>query len=118
MKRQIAPLSCEVADGQLVVRIGVETLALAVAAGSAFHQERDGEHIRNFAITDPLQFAKDIANELQREDEDGSSPLTDVIDQAAQSAIDEGSLAIKYEQQIRFYEHAECETWWPKSCTK
>ena len=92
------PLSVKVEDGQLVIRIGVDTLAFAIANGDAFHDEE----VRPFAIIDNTRFAKDIVIAMEAEEEDGSSPLTEFIEEAAQAAIDDGSEAVDYEQRVRF----------------
>ncbi len=108
-----SPLSVSVDDGELVIRIGVNTLAGAVAGGNDFHayeEDVDG-YFRQFAIIDAEGFARDVAREFQREDEAGASPLSNAIDSMAMAAIDDGSENIKYGKAIRFGEKSPLEKW-------
>jgi hypothetical protein len=112
MKPQ-TPLSVVVQNGELVIRIGVNSLVCATAYGDASHQFDDeaGEYIRNFAITDACQFAKDVALQMQREEEDGSTPLSDLLDKMAQAAIDDGSLGVEFNQRVLYGERLLSEKW-------
>lgn len=107
------PLSVSVKDGELVVRIGVDALATALAYSDWANQYDEGDdvYIRNVAIVDASQFAKDVGLAMQNEKEDGSSPLTNFFDSAMQSAIDDGSLACEYGKKIRWGERAANEPW-------
>lgn len=108
-----APLSVSVQDGELVIRIGVDALAMAFAYSDWANQydEGDDAYIRNVAITDTIRFAKDVALAMQHEEENGSSPLTDLLDSATQAAVEDGSIACEYGKKIRYGERAANETW-------
>lgn len=108
------PLNVTVDSGRLVIEIGVQALAYAVAAApwAAPFDEAADDYIRRFAITDPSQFAAEVRLAMLAEGDDGSTLVTDLIDRAAEAAIssgcegiDEASHAIKYGQ------FAPCETW-------
>lgn len=82
------PLRCEVAHGRLAIVIGVNTLAFA-------DKERMDETM-GIRVSDPVGFARDVAAELRKEREDGSTILTDLLDLAMERAKDNGSTAIEY----------------------
>jgi hypothetical protein len=88
------PLSVAVEGEQLVVRIGIDTLAHSAGHCPQFYDYRtsrpDGPYK---TIIDPEQLAKDVHRELLREEEDGSSPLSDLLDQAIVAAFYDGSAA-------------------------
>lgn len=99
MKREDIPLRVHVRFGVLTIEIGVDTLAHAcLRSDYAYELLEDRDLIDNrrpdarFAITDPARFAVDVKRELIAElGEDGSSLLTNVIDAACRSAIEQGS---------------------------
>lgn len=81
------PLRVEVRSGLLAIHIGVDTLAFA-------DKERLG-----YDITEPNGFAKEVQAELEREREDGSTILTDLLDDAMQKAKDNGSQFMKLPEE-------------------
>jgi hypothetical protein len=107
------PLSVQVHQGQLVVAIGVQTLAHAVTysdwANPYDHQKLD--YIRTFAITDVQAFADDVMHMMLREREDGSTPLSDFLDKMTEAAVEDGSIACEYEQSIQHGQAGPQETW-------
>jgi hypothetical protein len=108
------PLTVAVADGALMITIGVETLAHATAFAdwSNPYDEQKGDYIRTFAIVDPLQFAKDIRAAMLSEREDGSSLLTDFLDKSSKAAIEDGSTGLDdKDHEIKHGEFADAETW-------
>lgn len=90
MKKQ--PLKCSVEGDELVVRIGLDTLSFAAGHLSAVDSDNP-----KIIVSNAEKFAHDVANEMHREREDGSSPLTDLIDNACLEAFDQGSLGISEE---------------------
>lgn len=90
-----SPLGCEIEGEQLVIRIGVSTLAWA-------SKKRNGGVVPdNYRMVDKLQWAKDVANEIMHEDEVGNTMLCDMLDEAMQSAMDDGSTGLGYPQTKR-----------------
>lgn len=110
-----APLKVKIERGALVVRIGVETLAHAVTCSDWAnpYDEATGDYIRTFAIVDARQFAADVAHEMMREREDGSTPLSDFLDKMSQGAVDDGSLGLHedFNHRIKHGEKSPLETW-------
>lgn len=107
------PLHVAVVKGVLTIQIGVEALAHAVtyADWANPYDEVRYDYIRTFAIADPKAFAKDVVNAMEREREDGSTPLTDFIDTMTEAALDDGSMACEYEQIIPHGTNSPLETW-------
>ena len=85
------PLFVGVEDGQLVIRIGVDTLAYAFEVGEENNPYDDEamDFVRSWKVTDKLKFAKGVANHLCDEEEDGSTPLTDILDKAYIGAVED-----------------------------
>lgn len=109
-----APLAVAIEDGALVIRIGIQTLAHAVTYSDWAHQYDDEacDYFRDFAISDAHQFAVDVGNMMQREEEDGSSLLTNFIDKASLDAVGDGSLGIHEDKQrIKHGEKSTLEAW-------
>lgn len=107
-------LTASIEDGQVLVAIGVQTLAHAVAYADWANpfDEASDDYIRTFAIADAGQFAKDVVSAMLAEREDGSTPLSDFLDKMSQAAIEDGSLGLhEDEHRIKHGETAPCETW-------
>ncbi len=107
------PLTVSIVDGQLVIAIGVNTLAHAVsyADWANPYDEKTHDYVRGFAIVDAEAFAKDVLAAMLDEREDGSSPLSDFLDKMTEAAVDDGSIAIECDQHIEHGKTAESEKW-------
>lgn len=81
-------LEVEVVDGRLVISIGVDLLLHAVAHG-ADDWEDDWE------VTDPDAFALAIVDELESEEEDGTTLLHRAFDRAAMRAVEAGAEGVR-----------------------
>lgn len=101
MKKSDQPLDVNIEDDQLVIRIGIDTLAFAFEESSSNNPYSDhlNDFIRMCTVTDARQFAKDVQYELTREEEDGSSILTNLLDKACDEAANQGSIALDYEDK-------------------
>ena len=108
------PLSVKVANGKLVIEIGVDVLAHAVTYSEWANKWEDaaGDYFREFAITDAVEFAGEVEHAMLREKEDGSTPLSDFIDAMTEAAVEDGSMACEYEQHIKHGETAASEQSW------
>ena len=73
-----APLTAEVIDDQLVIRLGINRL-------------RETEDIPPLIFDDKQQWAKDILNELIGDRPDGNSLFINALARAMQLALEEGS---------------------------
>jgi hypothetical protein len=96
------PLSVKVDRGQLVIRIGINTLAFCAERCPRFYDhekhDADGSYVR---VTDKAELAKDIARALQHEQEDGTTPLHILLDDAIEYAYGDGSLGFQEEPSRR-----------------
>ena len=77
-------LAVDVKDGKLIISIGISALAFAIKNGANFVNE-------TFDITDEEGFAKDIADALEADDGAGDTPVHALLDQAAMTAVENGS---------------------------
>lgn len=96
MGRDGMPLRAEVESDCLRIAIGVGTLVFAFENGEANNPFDDAtnNYIRQVRIGDQTQFAKDVCHEMNREGEDGSTPLTRFLDSMMDEAVEQGSLGI------------------------
>lgn len=86
-------LICEVEGDELVIRIGVDTLLLATQHCPLLTDDETYKPL--FSITNADQLAADVARELNEEEEDGTTPLHRVLDQAMFDAMEKGSEAFE-----------------------
>jgi hypothetical protein len=108
------PLEVTIEKDALVIRIGAQTLAHAVTYSDWANQYEDesGDYLRDFAIVDAVQFAKDVQHAMLSEREDGSTPLSDFLDAMTKAAVEDGSIALcEDDHRIKHGETAPCETW-------
>lgn len=82
MKPSNRPLRIAVIGDELIISIGVSTLAYAL---------QNGPDTFGAQITDAKSFAKDIAHELGYAPNDGDSLLQCLISEAANRAVEGGS---------------------------
>jgi len=86
-----APLEAKIIDDKLVISIGYKTLAYAVT-------HRYDPEYRHYSIIDELGFVKDILRQLDKESEIGESPLTKLLDNCAEEAVNQGSQYVKHKK--------------------
>jgi hypothetical protein len=87
------PLKCEIEGDELVIRIGINTLKHAAEYCPKFYDYEKCFDPPFCRIIDANELAKDVRQELFREEEDGSSPIGDLLDECFNSAFEDGSLA-------------------------
>ena len=87
-------LTYEVVDDELVVRIGIDTLAFAADHNDLFNpfDEDSNKWFQRWKVIDNKGWAEDVAHELNREDEVGGSPLIYLIEKMFEKAMEDGSL--------------------------
>ena len=106
-----SPLNVEVKNGQLIISIGINVLADAADfEGRPPFWEYDytvGNLVQKWKIVDNLGWAQEIRHELLEEKEDGSSPLTDLLDKMSENALDAGSLSVWSPEFDGDYEDSE-----------
>lgn len=92
-----APLTVDIVNEELVIRIGIGTLAWAfehMVENNPWNDE-DRDFVQAWKVSDPLEFAKDVINALTYEEEDGSNPLNRMLDKVSSAVADNGSLSIE-----------------------
>ena len=84
------PLTIGVEDDQLVIRIGIDTLAYCfeVSDDNNPFVDDDNDFRRTFKVDDSREFARGVGYGLRDEREDGSSLLTDALDAACVYAVE------------------------------
>lgn len=92
-----SPLRVNVIRGELVVRVGINRLD-----GHDQH-----ESIPALKFDDRTVWALDVAKELCSEEEDGSTPLSDLLDKCINAAIENGSTGLAEDTPTHV---GECET--------
>lgn len=80
------PLSIAVVDGELRMEIGVETLRWAIVNRPEWADEKGPR----LTVHNPQRFAELIARELAKEGENGNNEIADLLDEAADGAIEAG----------------------------
>lgn len=84
-------LKVEIKDGVLTISIPVDTLVFS--ADVAFETQYGMEH--GVVISNPTQFAADVLAELEREEEDGATRVTSMLDAAMVAAVENGSEGVE-----------------------
>lgn len=77
-----------VIDGKLVISLKIETLAVAARHSEYFGMcEEAGNPVK---ITDDAEFAESVARGLNLEEEDGSTPIMRMLDEAFEWVCEQG----------------------------
>lgn len=82
-------LNIEIKDNKVIISIGLEELIFAVQ-----------QEIKDFKITNKKGFIKHIVNELENEEEDGTTLVHKLFDEAANNAIENGSDNVKEVENV------------------
>ena len=84
------PLKIGVEGDELVIRIGVDTLAFCfeISDDNQPFDATENDFRRSFKVIDKHEFAKGVANGLCNEEEDGSSPVTRALDAACIDSVE------------------------------
>jgi len=90
------PLRCEIKDGAIDMGVGLNVLAFAAWNHPGFWDGESGTDVPNIKVIDLDRFAKEVMVEINREREDGSTLLTDMLDKAIEQAVGNGSEAVDY----------------------
>ncbi|WP_339535663.1 hypothetical protein [Pseudomonas hunanensis] len=86
-----------VEGGELVIRITTDTLLHAVSMSD--HWPVDGQGQSLVTVTNRALFVQEIADQLQRENEQGATPVHLLFDEAAEEALEAGSEAVVYREE-------------------
>jgi hypothetical protein len=94
-------LEAKIEGNELVIRIGIDTLAFCAEHCPLFfdydnkkHREKGPPYV---TITNKNELAHDTIRELLREEEDGSTPLSDLFDNVILAAFEDGSLGFEHD---------------------
>jgi hypothetical protein len=84
------PLTIGLEKDELVIRIGVDTLAFCfeISEENQPFDEQANDFRRAWRVVDKHKFAKGVGIALTDEEEDGSTPLTKILDDAFTHAIE------------------------------
>ncbi len=91
------PLTVKIEGDELVIRLGIDTLAFCAAHQSDIIDDWHEVEPPYVKINDVREFATDVVRGLLHEEEDGSTVISRCIDDAAKIAVEDGSMAIDYD---------------------
>lgn len=77
-----------------MIRVGVNTIAFVSENSSKFmdFNEKTGEYENRFRVADTSELARDVVRALNKEQEDGTTPVHLLLDDAIEEAFEQGSL--------------------------
>jgi hypothetical protein len=81
-------LSVSIVDDALVISIGLDALKTAIENNPSYPLDK-------VTVTDIHAIAKEIVSELNREEEDGSTPVHRMLDRAFDNAIEQGAEGVE-----------------------
>jgi len=100
------PLKVEIVDDEIVIRVGVSILKWAVEHPLddrlTVHNDETGKFMC-FDITDEEEFARDVLRALNDEDEQGTTMVHRLLDNAFVEAVDNGSIGVAEEMKEVVY---------------
>lgn len=94
MRDQVLKVSIE--DGEVVIRIGIDTLKVAAEACPELEECLGSGYVVAPSITDIDLFAAEVVRELGREAEDGTTPVHILLDAAFVAAAEQGAEGIEF----------------------
>lgn len=95
------PLRCEYHDGVIDMRVGVDVLRFAAENHPYFWMDDQQDGVPNITITDINAFAREVVNEINREEENGDTPLILMLDKAIRMAVENGCEGVDHEAKAR-----------------
>ncbi len=108
VKPEHRPLTVEVYRGQLIISIGIETLAFASVVESTKKSNQDC--YPSFLVKDATVFADEVCSELNYEEEDGTTVVHTLLDEAIERSIDKGNQGVALASESK--ENAKaCKAW-------
>ncbi len=93
VKNEDQVLSVKIADGKLVISIGINVLCFSAENCERFY---DGDRDKyTLKVTNKRKFAGEIVRALEREEEDGTTPVHVLLDNAFEVAMEDGCEGVK-----------------------
>lgn len=91
------PLTTQISDGEMQLAVGIDALAFAADHSDTFNpfDPETGDWIQRFKVTNPEQFTIEVLRAMNREGEDGSTPLTRFLDQMVVAALEDGAEGVE-----------------------
>lgn len=88
------PLVVAIENEQLVIRVGVNVIAFVAEKSEKFQEYnmRTGQYDSLYRVADAAQLASDVVRALNKEQEDGTTPVHLLLDEAIEQAADDGSM--------------------------
>lgn len=83
----------QVKEGVLLIAVTTDALLYGITQGSGWPTDEAGNPV---VIRDGLVMVQEVVNELQREDEQGTTAVHRLLDEAALDALNNGSQAVDY----------------------
>lgn len=94
----VMPLRCQArGNGWLDIAIGIAELRFAAEQHPDFWDGKRHWPEPNIKITDATAFAAEVARVINRESEDGSTLLTQMLDKAIRLAVEDGCEGVDHE---------------------
>lgn len=89
------PLRCDIEGECAVIRVSRKVLAFAADNHPNYWDAENDK--QTFKVLDYAGFADDVVNALNDEGEDGSTPVTRLLDAAIAHALEQGSEHVDFE---------------------
>lgn len=88
------PLTVEIKDDEIVIRVGIDVVkwALEHHRDSQPFNEETSKYEQKWIVSDASEFAKEVLSEMDREEEDGTTPLIEFLDKMCMAALEAGSI--------------------------
>ena len=88
------PLIAEIKDDEIIIRVGIDVVkwALEHHRDSQPYNEKTNEYEQKWIVSDTAEFSKDIVFKMNDEEEDGTTPLIEFLDNMCMSALEDGSI--------------------------
>ncbi|HAM58565.1 MAG TPA: hypothetical protein DCQ64_25400 [Candidatus Rokubacteria bacterium] len=87
-------LAVSLERGAIVIRLPLSILTIAFEA-APFNEQPDGSGLSLYRVADVNAFAEAIVEELDREEEDGATPVHRLFDGAMEEAVENGCEGIE-----------------------
>jgi len=89
-KASRARLSTRIVDGKIVIEIGAKTLSHAYRVRA--ESENEGVRVR---FRDCMAFVEEVVRQLEREEEDGTTLVHEMLDAATDRAVENGAEGVE-----------------------
>lgn len=100
---------CRIREGRITIVIPKKVLRFATEQHPEFWDGETGEDQPNVKIDDLDSFTKEVERAINDEREDGSTLLTDMLDKAIKSAVEDGCEGIDHDYRPKHDENCSCD---------